>query len=770
MQEERQNKGSVDRISTAHTVLVAEDDEALLQLIQKSLRRAGFHTEGVLSGAEAVDWIANNPVTLLLLDYRLPDMSGEQVIETLAKGQGTVPFIVMTGHGDERIAVDMMKRGARDYLVKDFTFSDRLPQVIGRTLEELATEEKLAEAERALRESEERFRSIYAESPIAIELCDSDSRLIGVNKACLDMFGLSDTLDIKWYSLFNDPHVPDETKAKLRRGETARYEVAFDFEEVKRRKLYETTRSGVAYLDVLTSPLGLSEGGSPKGYLLQIQDITERKRAEEELKAAEEYARNLIDSSLDMIISVDQERRIVEFNPAAQEAFGYSKAEVLGKHADILYADLTEGLKVHEAARRTGRFIGEIVDRRKNGKTFPSSLTASAMQDAKGNFLGVMGVSLDITERKRAEEDAARHHRELAALHNVLISITQTLDLEEVLREIVSQAGAALDSEYTSIVTVNQDGSPGIDSKDFQGIPPLSVRARPEGVTRRIITSGRPVVVDDVDADESTNPAIVAAGIKSYGGVPIKTKDATIGVLFVHSRQRNAFADRLGLLMGFASQAAIAIENARLYQEASTVGALREADRLKTELLANVSHELRTPLTSIKGYCTSMLRYYERLTDDDKRDSLHEINQASDKLTGLIENLLQLSRLEAAGLHANKEPTKIASIIGAAVADTKPKAMGHRFVTHVQEPLPVVEADPVRIRQVLDNLLSNAAKYSSEGTDISVRCEQKGEELVVSVRDQGIGIAPEDMDRVFDRFYQVSPGLCQNGGGAGLGL
>jgi len=302
-------------------------------------------------------------------------------------------------------------------------------------------------------------------------------------------------------------------------------------------------------------------------------------------------------------------------------------------------------------------------------------------------------------------------------------------------------------------------------------MPPSPITARPHGATRGIITSGQPHLVDNVDATEGTNPVLVAAGIKSYAGVPIKVKNAIIGVLFVHSTRKSAFSGKMRLLIAFANEAAIAIENARLYKDASTVGALREADRLKTELLANVSHDLRTPLTSIKGYSTTILRHYQKLTDDEKRDFLKEIDMASDRLTELIENLLQLSKLEAGGFRMNKEPLAIDNLIANAMEDMQQKAQSYKFALKSPKSLPLVEADPRRIRQVIDNLLGNAIKYSPDGTEISVICEVDDQSLSVHVKDQGVGIAANEIDKIFERFYQAASGTSSHkAGGVGLGL
>ena len=148
-----------------------------------------------------------------------------------------------------------------------------------------------------------------------------------------------------------------------------------------------------------------------------IRYAIERKRADEALRAAKEYAENLINSSLDMIISVDVNRNIVEFNRAAEQVFGYSKAEVLGKSIDLLYADPSEGSQLHKNTH-DGGFTGEVTNKRKNGEIFHSYVSASVMHDATGRVVGVMGISRDITERKRAEEIIAHQ-----AYHDVLTNL-----------------------------------------------------------------------------------------------------------------------------------------------------------------------------------------------------------------------------------------------------------------------------------------------------------------------------------------------------------
>jgi len=151
-----------------------------------------------------------------------------------------------------------------------------------------------------------------------------------------------------------------------------------------------------------------------------------RKRAEEALKASEQYARSIIDSSLDMIITVDNARHIVEFNRAAQETFGYTREEVLGKHIDLLYADAIEGRVLHQMTFKDGKATQEIANRRKNGEIFTSAVSAAIMRDEKGALVGVVGVSRDTTERKRADEalrESEKRYRDLFENANDIVYV-----------------------------------------------------------------------------------------------------------------------------------------------------------------------------------------------------------------------------------------------------------------------------------------------------------------------------------------------------------
>lgn len=196
----------------------------------------------------------------------------------------------------------------------------------------------------------------------------------------------------------------------------------------------------------------------------------------------------------------------------------------------------------------------------------------------------------------------------------------------------------------------------------------------------------------------------------------------------------------------------------------------KELDEMKSQLLATVSHELRTPLASIKGFATTLLRQDVEWDETTRREFLAIIDEESDRLSELIGNLLDMSRIEAGTLRMEPEATDLGCIIQEMVAKFQVMSQRHQLRVSLPASLPPVWADPRRVRQVLHNLVENAIKYSPQGGAITLGAQIGNDSVQVSVADQGIGLDPQQLERVFDRFYQVDSASTRKVGGSGLGL
>jgi two-component system phosphate regulon sensor histidine kinase PhoR len=208
----------------------------------------------------------------------------------------------------------------------------------------------------------------------------------------------------------------------------------------------------------------------------------------------------------------------------------------------------------------------------------------------------------------------------------------------------------------------------------------------------------------------------------------------------------------------------------RAESAAAAAAAAAEADRLKTELLNTVSHELRTPLAAIKGFSTLLLEFSDRIEWNDVEVAIREIDGASDRLIELVDNLLDLARLESGSLNSSRSELDIHEVMTAAVADARRRHPQRAFTLETAPVLPLVMGDPYRLREVAANLLENAVKFSPSGGDIEVRLAAAPGVVTFSVTDHGVGIPEQHLERVFERFYRVRTERTQDVGGTGLGL
>ena len=187
-------------------------------------------------------------------------------------------------------------------------------------------------------------------------------------------------------------------------------------------------------------------------------------------------------------------------------------------------------------------------------------------------------------------------------------------------------------------------------------------------------------------------------------------------------------------------------------------------------LLSTVCHELRTPLAIIRGYTSLLIDYDDSLENAEKHEYVESIDKATDRLVELVDDILDMSRLESGKLHLEKTLTALTELTREAVSEAQLRAPNYRMNYITEQDVPRIYIDVRRIRQVLDNILDNAIKYSEEGTDITVRLKSRENDLLVSISDNGIGIPPDDLEKVFQRMFRLRRQVTTGSKGIGLGL
>jgi signal transduction histidine kinase len=396
----------------------------------------------------------------------------------------------------------------------------------------------------------------------------------------------------------------------------------------------------------------------------------------------------------------------------------------------------------------------------------------------------------EIGERKRVEETIRHQNEYLAALHETTLGLISRLNSHELLEAIITRAGLLLGAPYGAIY-LHAFGAEEMELKVAVGISAQLLGQRMaigEGVVGQVWQSGQPLVVDDYDL-WAGHLATAYNLVGTTAGVPLKSGTRVIGVLNIAYEvgSRQTFGEEeLELLSRFAQLASVALDNAWLYtaiQEALAAAEL--ANEAKSEFLANVSHELRTPLTSVLGFTKIIKKRLHEVilpqvtATDPKtlraiqqvRDNLEIIVTEGERLTALINDVLDLAKIEAGRFELEMVPLDIAEVFERALSATRAlfEQKGLEFVADVEDRLPSVVGNRDRLLQVMINLLSNSVKFTDEGA-VACLARQIGHEIVVSVIDTGIGIPESEHEQVFEKFKQVGDTLTGKPQGSGLGL
>ena len=627
-------------------------------------------------------------------------------------------------------------------------------------------------AEEQLRASERFSASLLANSPNPILVLNLDASIRYVNPALEALTGYTASELIGTVPPF--PWWTEETGHKTSRDLLE----AMSAGARRLEELFQRKDGGRFWVEITAEPL--RSDGELTYFISNWVDITERKHTEEQLKASEEKYRRLVEEMSDGY-AVTKGDQVVFANVRASEILGFTLEEAIGQEFAQFVAPqrIDKALQMLEAIQR-GDTVSTHYETLMQTKWGQSVHCEVSLKDIA--YEGEPGFSIlfrDITERKLAEEALQRYTRQLEALHAITQTQSQTLELDQLLEFTLAQVQEIMDADAAAIYFLNWEQRDAVLGAHrgysdtfalWDGIWHID-----DDEAGTVTGWADPLADIEGVLNEAHRSRMAATlereGIQSHIVAGLWAKGALQGTIVVCNRGVRPFTpEDVELLQAIGNQIGVGIDNARLYEEASSARALRELDRLRGQLLANVSHQLRTPLASIKGFASTLLQPDVEWDRDAQRDFLRHIDQEADRLTRIIADLLEMSRLEAGALRIERSVCHVADIIDSVRNTLAYLTKDHLLEVAVPPDLPLAFADSERMGHVLTNLVENAAHNSPAGSEITIEALVTDQEVVVRVVDQGRGIPPQHLDRIFERFYQVEGGASLQGQGMGLGL
>jgi len=541
-------------------------------------------------------------------------------------------------------------------------------------------------------------------------------------------------------------------------------------------------------IDDSAAPMHDAEGRI-SGCVLIFRDITARRRIEKqeaESLAAASFLAAIVTSSQDAIVSKTVDGTIQSWNEGAERLFGYSAAEAIGKNIRLIIpadrASEEDQIIAHiRAGKRVDHF--ETIRVRKDGTLVPISVSISPIRNRAGEVIGASKIARDISERievqERLQTSAARAAADLSAMARLrevgaTCASPEGVD-SDCLKEILDGALELSRAEKGNIQVLDSSGVLTIAVQRGFDEPFLSffsrVRAGDGSACGKAMQGTERIVVEDITqselfAGQPSQQVLLDAGVRAVQSIPLVSSTGRIlGIISTHFVRPHRPGEReLQFLDLLARQAADYLERKQYVQS------LKDADRRKDEFLAMLAHELRNPLAAIRNAIQVLL--LDASPAADLRRSREIIDVQAQHMVRLLDDLLDVSRISHDKLVIRKERLELKSILQDSVETIRPLAedLRHKVTICLPPGSIYVHGDRVRLAQIFSNLLNNACKYTQRGGQIWLTSQPHGSDIVVSVKDSGIGISGEELSHVFDMFMQADKSVERSHGGLGLGL
>ncbi len=797
----------------AKLILVVDDDPQTVQMIGYILRKQDYEVAEALSGAEALEAVARRRPDLMLLDLMMPDMDGIEVCRRVRADPklAQMPVVVLTAKTHPADRAQGWQAGADDYITKpidptdlinrirmalqrpgsDQRHGDLLTEIAhgvvmtlnailawvlvvsedGRTLKSAATAAMAGEDMtrlflRAIKggPGDITFPLAKQISPLC-EVALTDRALLDQTAAALGQMPGGDLLarGMETVSARTASVLP-----LIARGSTVGVLMVARLADMRLEAV------DPRLLDVFASQAAMA--------VENARLIRKLEQQEQETRREKSFHQTLVNTMGDGLLMLDRNFGISFVNRRLCRMLGYEEAELVGRPLSNL---------IHEGDRSsaeawlnrgggTSSFEKRLV--RKDGSWL--SVLAVHVPSSQTDFGDVIVVT-DLTEQKTRETALMRRTRQLTAINTAGRTMAASIDFDSILQTILEETVRVLGARGGSILLIDEANAAlifrAVVGPRSEGLLGLKLPFG-QGVIGWVAKTGQPALVDDVRKDERFYRGIdQTTGLTTTNivAVPLLIKRNVIGVLEMVNKVEGQFDEEdLSVTETLAQWAAVAIENAQLVHDLraraleleKAYAELTEADKIKDELIQNVSHELRTPLTFILGYVELLAAGDLGPLTEAHVNALNIVKRKCMALTKVVNDIVALRRLEVAGL--DRRPVSLNGLIAQAAEAARITA--EKSVQSVAAELPprdvVASIDEERVGQVLDNLLNNAIKFSPSTGRILLRLQDLEGDIRVEVEDQGIGIAPDKVERIFERFYQVDGSSTRRYGGVGLGL
>ena len=661
-------------------------------------------------------------------------------------------------------------------------------------------------AEEALRESEERFRILADASSVFIVMSDATGKMIFANRAVLDFAGApaEEVLQDKWTEFVH----PEDLEAHL-----TNHVHAITHQEGYKTELRVKRHDGeYRWLYSEVAPRFTTEGKF-LGLIASNIDITDRKLAETALKESEERFRAMADASPFMIWVTNEDGQITYHNKTTLDFTGYSLDEVLNNqwleavHPDDLTRTKSNFLQTLQARLP---YSDEFRIKRHSDGQYRWVLSMGLPRFSNQNeFLGYIGSTIDIDDRKQAEEVLNKRYEREHLIRRIVEVINRTFDLPFIMGSVAEEIGKYFEVDRAFVIRYEEieanwnvklfgqyyrtEDIPRVNMEDF---PPDLLRLLSKDLplthAMSLMRLNNPQeYLSNIQERMQQNPSLssnelgaVCNRLKAvlidkqqthaFLRVGIYYRGTPYGVITLHQCQNRTWTDdEVEFLQDIALQIGVAFYQTELYQqEQQARQESDEANRKKSEFLAMMSHELRTPLNAIIGYSEMMKMGISGQLNDKQQKYINNVVSSGKHLLDIVNDILDIAKAEAGKMEIFAQPLEMAPLakeVEGMMLDVAAKHQVQLCITFPQT-LPKVMGDAGRIKQILINLVNNAIKFNRPAGRVEMTFNTLGPFLRVEVKDTGEGIPPEKIPQLFSKFHQLHSGANRKQEGTGLGL